>query len=508
MQLYYIMRVMRWILPLLFLLPPGCASEQEGPLKAGAAAVVITPTVEPIEDQNGNERWDQGEPYTDLNGDGEYTPVWIGGFGSERPALGVHDDLWARVLVLEKGKTRIAIASLDNVGMMHDHCLQYADAAEEAGLGLDQLIVTATHDHEAPDTMGLWGPPPETGRDEEHMAWMVEQTVLALEEAVENLEPVRIRGGIGKTEGLTNDSRDPQVKHEQVTTLRFDRTDGGGTVAVVVHWSNHPEVLGGGNQQISRDFPGYLVDALEEAVPGAVGIYWQGMVGGLMNPLSVDVYDQQGQLLDDYTFEKAERLGQMVAETALEALENGEDVTADERLVYRQRFFLVPVDNTEIAMAFIARMLWRTPYDEHGQEREIDEALSIDLHLRTQVTVIDLGEVQIATVPGELYPELALVGPNGEALTQDPLDPNADFFPTPCEEPIYRFMRETPYRIVLGLANDEVGYIIPKCQWDAYEPWTNGETESPYGEAVSPGPEMAPILNRVLAEELTALNES
>ncbi len=153
-------------------------------------------------------------------------------------------------------------------------------------------------------------------------------------------------------------------------------------------------------------------------------------------------------------------------------------------------------------------MLWRTPYDEHGVEHEIDEAMSIDLHLRTQVTVIDLGEVQIATVPGELYPELALLGPDGETYFEDPQDPGADFYGTPCEEPIYRFMRQTSYRIVLGLANDEVGYIIPKCQWDLSEPYTYGREDAPYGESVSPGPEMAPILNQVLAEELTALNES
>lgn len=499
---------MRGSYVLVLLLVAGCAAEEADPLKAGAAAVVITPTVEPFEDLNGDRNWDEGEPYTDLNGDGEWTPVWMGGFGSERPALGVHDDLWARVLVLEKGETRIGIASLDWVGLMHDHNLQFIDAAEEAGLGFDQLIISNTHDHEAPDTMGLWGEYPNTGRDDEYIAWAGEQTVLALEEAVENLTPVRIHGGIGKTENLTNDSRNPQVKHEQVTALRFDKTDDSGSVAVVVHWSNHPEVMGGGNRLISADFPDSLVSTLEEAVPGAVGIYWQGMVGGLLNPMGVDVYDEQGNLLENYTFEKSHRLGEIVAETALEALENGEDVTADERLEFRKRFFFVPVDNTAIAMAALARIVWRIPYDEHGVEREIDEIMVIDMHLRTQVTVIDLGEVQIATVPGELYPELALEGPNGETYTQDPQDPAADFYGTECEEPIYRFMRETPYRIVLGLANDEVGYIIPKCQWDVEEPWTYGDDEAPYGESVSPGPEMAPILNQVLAEELTALNES
>ena len=328
--------------------------------------------------------------------------------------------------------------------------------------------------------MGLWGQPPETGRDEEYITWAREQTILALEEAVANLTPVRIHGGVGRTENLTDDSRDPQVKHEQVTALRFDKIDDSGSVAVVVHWSNHPEAMGGGNRLISADFPDSLVSTLEEAVPGAVGIYWQGMVGGLLNPMGVDVYDEQGNRLDDYTFEKSFRLGEIVAETALEALENGEDVTADERLEFRKRFFFVPVDNTAIAMAAIARTsrITRAP------------------------------RFQIATVPGELYPELALLGPNGETYFQDPQDPAADFYGTPCAEPIYRFMRDTPYRIILGLANDEVGYIIPKCQWDVAEPFTYGDGEAPYGESVSPGPEMAPVLNQILAEELTALNES
>jgi hypothetical protein len=499
---------MRWFLLLLLLLPPGCAPEEDNRLKAGAARMVITPTVEPFEDLNDNRSWDEGEPYTDLNGDGKWTPVWLGGFGSNRPALGVHDDLWARVLVLEKGGTRIGIASLDWVGLMHDHCLQFADAAEEAGLELDQLIVSSTHDHEAPDTMGMWGPEEKSGRDDEYVAWAREQTVLALEEAVLNLAPVRIHGGVGRTENLTNDSRDPQVKHEQVTALRFDRADGSGPLAVVVHWSNHPEVLGGRNQFITADFPDSLVSTLEEAVPGAVGIFWQGTVGGLLNPMGVDVHDQQGERLDNYTFEKSFRLGEIVAETALEALENGEDITADGRLAFRRRFFLVPMDNVVYAIGMVSGIVVHSPYDQHGRKHDYSEAMSIDLHIRTQVTVVDLGEVQIATVPGELYPELALEGPNGETYYEDPQDPGADFYGTPCAEPIYRFMRKTPYRIVLGLANDEVGYIVPKCQWDVEEPYTYGRDEAPYGEVVSPGPEMAPILNQVLAEELTALNES
>lgn len=136
---------------------------------------------------------------------------------------------------------------------------------------------------------------------------------------------MRLVAGAGKTENLTRDSRLPIVLHEDVVALRFERLDGGGPLAAVVHWSNHVEVLGGDNQQISADFPAALVSALEDAYPGAVGIYWQGMVGGLMTPLGVEVKDEGGNVLPEDSFAKAERLGRLVAGVALAALDQGRD---------------------------------------------------------------------------------------------------------------------------------------------------------------------------------------
>lgn len=54
------------------------------------------------------------------------------------------------------------------------------------------------------------------------------------------------------------------------------------------------------------------------------------------------------------------------------------------------------------------------------------------------------------------------------------------------------------FKFVLGLANDEVSYIIPKSQWDEEAPHTYGAHEAPYGEINSLGAETAPILHREL----------
>ena len=42
--------------------------------------------------------------------------IWLAGFGSNRPALGKHDDLWARAMVLQVGTTKVALVALDFIG--------------------------------------------------------------------------------------------------------------------------------------------------------------------------------------------------------------------------------------------------------------------------------------------------------------------------------------------------------------------------------------------------------
>ena len=60
-------------------------------------------------------------------------------------------------------------------------------------------------------------------------------------------------------------------------------------------------------------------------------------------------------------------------------------------------------------------------------------------------------------------------------------------------------------KFVLGLANDEVGYIIPRSEWDRAPPYLYGSAKSVYGEVNSLGPETAPRLHATLRELSDAL---
>ena len=476
---------------------------EPGPLMAGAASVVVTPLVETFTDLNDSGWWEPGEPFEDLDGDGVLEQVWIAGFSSGRDAWGVHDDLYARALVVQKDELRIGIVSVDWIGVLYDDAMWLQQLAAEAGLEFDHLILTSTHNHEAIDTLGIWGPDLLTpGRNQAYMEASFASIVDALQDCVDQLAPVRIIAGVTQTENLVHDSRLPEAKDETLVALRFERVADAQALAVVVHWGNHPEALGGDNRYLTADFPASMLASLEQAHPGATAIYWQGMVGGLMNPLHVDVTDEQGQLVPDDSFEKAERLGILVAEKALAALEQGQDATGNGLLAFERRELLLPVDNPEMQLASQIGLFARTFYD--ADNREADPGLP-ELYIRSEVNAMSLGEVRIATVPGELYPELGLVGPEGQWYYEAPQDPGADFQGVECVAPIQTSMGDTPYKMIIGLANDELGYLIPKCQYDREAPHAYGRDRGQYGEGFCPGPDVSPMLVRGLAEAFESL---
>lgn len=61
--------------------------------------------------------------------------------------------------------------------------------------------------------------------------------------------------------------------------------------------------------------------------------------------------------------------------------------------------------------------------------------------------------------------------------------------------------------MLIGLANDEIGYIIPKRQWDNEKPYAYGRDKSQYGEMNSCSPDVAPILMAALERTINSLDE-
>ena len=522
----------------------GCA-DGTGPLRAGASAVAITPTCfETWTDVDGDAGWDsdidtfedcgcdrlcegdEGYPGPDEGeADGDFDALWLSGFSNGRAAIGVHDDLWARAIVLEQGDSRVAVVELDLIGWFYDHVLETREAAAEAGLDLDLVVVASTHQHEGPDTLGIWGQnPTKTGFDPEYADFVKAQILAALTEAVDGLTDVSsyTLGSIDIAAqdsekgnyNLVDDSRDPVIIDETLGAAHFADANGA-TIATLVSWGNHPEALGGDNLLVTSDFADSLRNSLEDGFSydgtitreglGGTAIFLNAAVGGLMTPLHIEVTDGVGDRFRDASFEKSEALGKVLASHTLDALEAGEQI-ADADLSFAAQSFFLQVENWGFQAMFIAGLLDRQLYNWDDTEPVDDDNIP---EVLTEVDRIELGPLQILTVPGELAPELAIGGYDGSRVnteldefigSDNPNPPDVDQAPS---GPYYKDMM-AEHAWILGLANDEIGYILPAYdfQLDDVLPYFEEPDGDHYEETRSLGPDTAPRLDEEVARLL------
>lgn len=489
---------------------PGAAScaSATGELRVGAAKVAITPAVETWTDTDGNGAHNDDEPFDDLNGNGQWDGVWLAGFGNARAATSVHDDVWARALVLEQGDVSIGLLALDLVGFFHDDVLAIRQAARDAGLPFDHVVVATTHNHQGPDTMGIWGPATGiSGYDAAYVQRLRERAVQALKEAHAAARPATLRFAQTEAPELVNDTRLPKVIDQALTAVLFRDAQDNEAIASAVFWGNHPEALGSNNSELTSDFPHYLRDELEQAHPDAVALYFNGSLGGLSTTIGiVGCPDGTGeQTCPQGTFARAEYVGRGAASRALSALAASDAVEVGSgaaALGFERRSRLLTTTNGALALAFTLGLLPRNLFSvETGAQLSAEEQAVVGLGeivggnvaLQTELNLLRLGPLAIAMVPGELYPELWLTLPDGQSLIERP--EGADFPDAPKEPALSSLLPAGTVSVIVNNANDALGYIIPKAQWDQVKPYAYVTGNDPqYGEVNSLGPDTAAAL--------------
>ena len=445
------------------------------PLRAGFGRVNITPPV------------GSNQP-----------PVWLAGFDQGRAATGVHDDLFVVALVLDDGNTRLGIVAVDSIGIFHDDVLRIRERLPES-LGLHYTVVCATHNHATPDLMGLWGPDMlHSGVNPEYRERVLTAAVTSLTQAVGALQPATL--GLYEIpvdpEGLLTDTRKPLVYDPDLRLMLFRAAETETVLGSLVGWANHPETPWSGNTEITADFCGVIRDGLEHGIrygttvhaPGLGGthLFVNGAVGGLMTT-SPSVTVRDPFLEEDFktpSHEKTRALGNQLVRRLLRAVASSNAApTAEVPIAVQARTVHLPLDNRNFVLAGMLGLL--------------DRGHSPWMHIRSEVAAIRVGDATIACIPGEIYPELV----NGGIVRA----PGGDFDIEPLEVPPIRDLMPGRVKFVFGLANDELGYIIPKSQWDTRPPFLYGADRAPYGEINSVGPETAFLLHGAFRELLEAL---
>jgi hypothetical protein len=381
-------------------------------------------------------------------------PVYLAGFGQNRLARSVHDQLYVRVLALHDGDAPLVLVALDLLGLNRPHCLEIERRVTEHVPHV-RVILACTHTHHGPDTIGLWGPDPTTrGVDEMYLAELKDQVVQTVLAALESLRPSRLqKAAATRVPGVVKNTRDPLVIDDELTAVQFLAGDDM-PLATLMIFACHPEVLWEGTPHITSDYVFILRRRIELAT-GAPCVFVVGTLGGMMTP---DV--------KDHSFAEAEAMGETLAKAGLEALRQDCFVSRTNDGGYAlgkaRQEYSVPMANPVFMLAMRAGLLPHT--------------LNADNAVLTEINLLRLGPVWLVTVPGEVSPKLGLE--------------------------IKQRLKERGAQIsaVIGLANDELGYILPQEDF-VYpdDPFNPGEH---YEETMSVGPEAGPTLMDAVRELL------
>jgi hypothetical protein len=340
-------------------------------------------------------------------------PVFLAGFGQNRRAVDVHDELYARALALRDNDRTLVLCGLDLIGFFRPQVQEIVQRVQAQIPGLDkpEILIASLHPHHGPDTMGLWGPDDRTrGVDPLYMADLKEKITAVILAAMQDMQPVTwMKATSVHVPGVAKNARNPEIVDDELSLLQFLNA-AGKPLASLFDFPCHPEVLWEHNPHITADYPGVLRRVVEHAT-NAPCIFFSGALGGMLTP---DVRD--------HSFEEAEAMGRTLAEKGLEALAGAERLPPP-AISLQTRAIKVKLTNPLYKVAFWRKLL-PDIRDRQG-------------FIHSEVNLIKVGNLWFAAVPGELLPKLGL------HLKTRMLAAGAQV------------------AAVIGLANDELGYMLP-----------------------------------------------
>ena len=368
--------------------------------------------------------------------------MYIAGYSPNKVAMGVSDPITARVLFLDDGENSLVMISGDFVGLQSDTVR--AIRSRVTRKFPEDLLIAATHNHAGPDTMGLWGPrflymiPTASGRDAAYMERVERDIAAGVAKAVFSAKPARLRAQrVIIPEGISINSHDTKLKDDEAVILQAI-SERGEVLFTAMNYTNHAESLGANWPKFSADFPTFFYERLE-SLHGGVAAFFQGSCGLIIVPALPHRTE------DTLHVRRlgAVRIGQVLGDYAAAAIAQGTWIE-NPKIDRRRIEFRIPVEND----LFL----------ELGNQGLIGGTFE-DRDVITEMMAITLGPLQIVTVPGEVSPTIGLA---------------------------IKKRMVGPYKMLIGLGNDELGYIMTDEEW--LQPMFE------YERTVSVGPKAGPAV--------------
>ncbi len=398
-------------------------------------------------------------------------PVLVNGGMMSRYVDKIKTQIHARAILMSDGKSQLAIVVADSC-MMSREVLDDAKAmaAKKTGISADRMLISATHAHSVPASMGCLGTDP----DPNYVPFLKERLVEAIAAAQAAMEPARI--GFGKADAAAFTAlrqwirrpdrlaEDPfgnmTVRAAMHAGAKWDdavgeagpedpdlslisiQTKAGKPLAVMGNFSMHYF----GDKDISADYFGLFSEGLKLRIASEgkfVGLMSHGCSGDIYRvDYTVPEKERPKPTIDEYTSGLLDIA--MKAYAGIQYRDDADIAMEERRMTLKYR--TPDKQRLEWAQRIVAEMgdrLAKTPTEVYAREQII-------LHERQQTEIVvqalRVGDIGIATTPNETY---AITGLKIKAAS--PL----------------------PHNMVIELANGGDGYIPPPEMhaWGGYNTW-------------------------------------
>lgn len=341
-----------------------------------------------------------------------------GGVGPSNPVNKKEGDLTVRALVFADGDERVAIVSTDFLGFPGVLCNRVRAGVKS--IPPENIMIGATHTHSAPDCYGFPDGKGGTSSDPKYLASVCAKIIEAIEEASTRLKPAHLKIASGEANGKIAYNYYAEQLYDPRCNVIQAVDQAGNTIATLVNYAVHPEVIGSGKGICSPDLVGPLYDEIA-AKGGATGIFMNSAQGGMV---TADNRKENGQ--EGRNYDECKRIGTLLADEALRIVKNAPE-QASPKMVCKARSLVLPVDSP------LMRALMK---ELPGATASAPDSVT------TQFNLLNLGNAQILTIPGEALPNIG-----------------------------YYLKRKMhgQHNFLFGLTNDAYGYILTKEDFDSFK---------------------------------------
>ena len=319
----------------------------------------------------------------------------------QKPAEGVHDDIYAQPILLETKGKKIFIFQADLIEFEYEFC-QEVKAKLNTTYGIDENLVffSATHNHSAVmDYHKTWS---HGVFSQDYYDYLVDVVITSYAQLDKNLVPVHAFYGKTTVEGYYGSRIHLGEKADNdVLLVEFRNQETQEVVAAICNWATHSTVISPENDLLTAEFAGWVGQKIEQYKG-----YIPAMIVGAAGDSSNRAFRQ------GVGYEELERISSAVAQAIGEIeVHHSLDVEYEYDHYVEHRVNYVPEVDVEATMEqiseFEAAQDAANTFDEKKVFADRIRALKRRLDLKeVDITlfssIVKLGDLQWISIPGEL----------------------------------------------------------------------------------------------------------